>query len=254
MIAGSAIGFVFRRLPQTSRNIFAKDFSFELARVSFLYMLWRLAMKLPLDQPAGAIARAHKIVKIQQFFGLPDELSIQHLVLHSDWLARATNFYYAVFHVPATLAFLVWLFIRHRSAYPHWRNSLALLTAACLVIRYIRVAPPRFLPELGYVDLATRFGLSVYGPVGTGVSDQFAAMPSIHVGWAAVVSLGIIATSPSKWRWLFGSHLIITILVVSATGHHWWLDGIVAIAILIAALMLDTKWRLRNNSPQSSNA
>ena len=200
-------------------------------------------MKLPLDQPAGAIERARSIVAFQQFLRIPDELSVQHFVLHFDRLAKITNFYYAVFHVPATIVFLVWLFIRHRDSYSHWRNGLALLTAACLVIRYIRVAPPRFLPELGYVDLATRYGLSVYGPVGTGVSDQFAAMPSIHVGWAAVVSLGIISVSTSKWRWAYGLHLIFTVLAVAATGNHWWADGAAAILLLLIALWIDTSVR-----------
>jgi len=200
-------------------------------------------MKLPLDQPTGAIERARGIVAFQQFLRIPDELSVQHFVLHFDWLAIITNFYYAVFHVPSTIVFLVWLFIRHRDSYPHWRNGLALLTAACLVIRYIRVAPPRFLPELGYVDLATRYGLSVYGPVGTGVSDQFAAMPSIHVGWAAVVSLGIISVSTSKWRWAYGLHLIFTVLAVAATGNHWWADSAAAILLLLIALWIDTSVR-----------
>ena len=145
---------------------------------------------------------------------------------------RATNTYYATVHVPATVAFLVWLFVRHRDHYPHWRNGLAIVTGFCLVIRFVRVAPPRFLPDLGYIDLSAKYGMSVYGPVGTGVSDQFAAMPSIHVAWAAVVSFGIIAASPSKWRWVFALQVILTMLAVSATGNHWWLDGIVAIALL----------------------
>ena len=117
-----------------------------------------------------------------------------------------------------------------------------MLTAACLVIRYLRVAPPRFLPELGYVDLATRYGLSVYGPVGTGVSDQFAAMPSIHVGWAALVSFGIVAASTSKWRWVFMAHLVLTVYAVTATGNHWWLDSIAAAVLLAIALRIDNKW------------
>ena len=119
-----------------------------------------------------------------------------------------------------------------------------MLTAACLVIRYLRVAPPRFLPELGYVDLATRYGLSVYGPVGTGVSDQFAAMPSIHVGWAALVSFGIVAASTSKWRWVFMAHLVLTVYAVTATGNHWWFDSIAAITLLFAALWIDDNWLL----------
>ena len=231
---------VATRFPVSRARTFIQATCTELGLISFLYMLWRLAMRLPLDKPTGAIERARQIDRLQHFLHIPSELSLQHFVLRFDWLARSTNFYYAVFHVPAMVAFLVWLFLRHRNAYPHWRSALAMLTAACLVIRYIRVAPPRFLPDLGYVDLATRFGLSVYGPVGTGVSDQFAAMPSIHVGWAAIVSLGIISASTSKWRWVFALHLVFTVLAVSATGNHWWLDGVAAIALLALALRIDT--------------
>lgn len=110
-----------------------------------------------------------------------------YFFLDHDWLARLTNYYYAIAHIPALILFLVWLFVRHRDAYPHWRNGLAILTAFCLIIRFIRVASPRFLPDLGYIDLAARYGMSIYGPVGTGVSDQFAAtrhMESVIAGSA----------------------------------------------------------------------
>jgi hypothetical protein len=99
------------------------------------------------------------------------------------------------------------------------------------------------LPDLGYIDLSTRYGMSIYGPVGTGVSDQFAAMPSIHVGWAALVSFAIVAVSTSRWRWLFLLHFILTMLVVSATGNHWWMDGIVAVVLLAIALAIDSAVR-----------
>ena len=239
------IAYCVARIPSTPRRVFVIAICREFSLVAFLYTLWRLAMVLPLDQPVGAISRARSINSLQQNLFLPSELSLQHFVMQYEWLARVTNFYYAVVHVPATVAFLIWLFVRYRDKYPQWRNVLAMLTAACLVIRYVRVAPPRFLPDLGYVDLATRYGLSVYGPVGTGVSDQFAAMPSIHVGWAALVSFGIIASSTSKWKWLVASHIVITLLAVSATGNHWWLDGIAAIALVGASLRIDSWARSR---------
>lgn len=232
------------RLSRPSRAIVAiRPAAQELAIIAALYAVWRIARKLPLATSGGAIDRARQIDDLQKFVHLPSELSLQHFVIEYDWLARATNYYYAVVHVPATIAFLVWLFVRHRDRYPHWRNGLAIVTAFCLFIRFVRVAPPRFLPDLGYIDLSTKYGLSVYGPVGTGVSDQFAAMPSIHVAWAAVVSFGIIAASPSKWRWVFGLQVVLTMLAVSASGNHWWLDGIVAIALLGVALAIDTAVR-----------
>ncbi len=213
----------------------------ELALLSGLYAVWRIARTLPFATEDGAIGRARQIDDLQKWLHLPTELSLQHFALDHQWVGRGLNWYYAIVHVPATLAFLVWLFVRHRDVYPRWRNALAMVTGACLVIRFVRVAPPRFLTDLGYVDLAATFGWSVYGPVGTGVSDQFAAMPSIHVGWAAVVSFGIVAASTSRWRWLALGHLVLTMLAVSATGNHWWMDGLVAIALLGVALWLDTR-------------
>jgi hypothetical protein len=216
----------------------------EFALISALYSIWRLARMLPLASEDGALDRAYRIVRIEHAMHLPTELSLQHFVLDHTWLAGPTTYYYATFHVSALIAFLVWLFFRHRDKYPHWRNGLALATAGCLVIRFMRVAPPRFLTDLGYTDLAGRYGPSVYGSdLATGVSDQLAAMPSIHIAWAAVVSLGIVACSTSRWRWIFLLHLFITFLVVSATGNHWWLDGIVAVLLLWGGLALDTAVR-----------
>ena len=230
-----------RRRPASPRRDVALPVLREVSLLAGLYAVWRIARTLPFASEDGAIGRARRIDDLQQWLHLPTELSLQHFALAHEWVGRVLNWYYAIVHVPATLAFLVWLFVRHRDVYPRWRNALAMVTGACLVIRFVRVAPPRFLTDLGYVDLATTFGWSVFGPVGTGVSDQFAAMPSIHVGWAAVVSFGIVAASTSRWRWLFMSHLVLTMLAVSATGNHWWMDGLVAIALLAAALWVDTK-------------
>ncbi len=212
----------------------------EFSLIAGLYTIWRLAGQLPLAHEDGAIERARAIARFQDALHLPSELQLQRTMLAHDTYATIVSYYYAVVHVPATVAFLVWLFVRHREHYAHWRTGLALVTGACLLIRFVRVAPPRFLTDLGYVDISELHGPSVYGPIGTGASDQFAAMPSIHVAWAAVVTLGIVAATRSRWRWVFTLHLAFTVLVVSGSGHHWWLDGIVAVVLLLLGLGLDT--------------
>lgn len=218
----------------------------EFALVAGLYAVWRLARMLPLATASGAMERGRDIDRLQHALHLPTELALQRFVLRHDWLGDPTTYYYAMLHVPALVAFLIWLFVRHREAYPHWRNGLALVTGACLVIRFVRVAPPRFFPDLGYEDLTHHYGISVYGSdLGSGVSDQFAAMPSIHVAWAAVVSFGVVSASASRWRWVFLLHVVLTTLVVAATANHWWLDGIVAVLLLWAGLALDTAVRSR---------
>ncbi|MCB1017713.1 MAG: phosphatase PAP2 family protein, partial [Acidimicrobiales bacterium] len=82
------------------------------------------------------------------------------------------NLYYAIAHVPAVIIVLLWLFAFRRADYPPIRNVLALLTGACLVIQLVAVMPPRFLPELGFVDTAHLYGQSVYTQVGTGAANQ----------------------------------------------------------------------------------
>jgi hypothetical protein len=237
-----SIAFVLPRLKANSRAFASVTTAArEFALVAALYAVWRLARQLPLTHQSGAVERASQIVDLQERLHLPSELSLQHFVLGHDWLGWLTNTYYAVVHVPATILFLLWLFVAHRDHYPHWRNVLAMVTGACLLIRFVRVTPPRLMPGLGYIDLATIHGFNIYGPPGTGVSDQFAAMPSMHVAWAAVVSFGILAAGASWMRWLLGLHVAATMFVVSASGHHWWMDGIVALVLLGGAVVLE-RW------------
>ena len=121
--------------------------------ISALYAVWRVARKLPLAQNDGAIERARSIVDFQEATFMPTELSLQQFILRHDWLGWPTTLYYALMHVPALIAFLIWLFVFHRTHFAHWRNGLVVLTGMCLVIRFWRVAPPRFLADLGYQDL-----------------------------------------------------------------------------------------------------
>lgn len=211
----------------------------EVALVSFLYAIWRLARQLPLVRDAGAYERGRQIWDLQRALRLPSELAIERWVIAHTWLAEATVLYYATMHVPGLLIFLVWLWVRHRDRYPRWRNVLAIATGLCLLLRFVRVAPPRLLPELGFVDLAARLGHDVYGPVGTGASDQLAAMPSIHVAWAAIVGIGAWSAGRSSWRWLGPAHLALTFWAVVATANHWWLDGLVAVVLVLVAVALD---------------
>lgn len=248
LVAATIAGFIalsLRRTRATGDRIggIVGPAALEFAFVATLYSIWRMARNLPLEQADGAVERARDIVRIQEFIHLPSELTLQRFVLDHGWLAEFSAAFYAAAHVPGIIIFLVWLYARHRDVYPHWRNALAIVTAFSLFIRFVKVAPPRYLPDLGFVDVSVIYNMSVYGEAGTGVSSQFAAMPSLHVAWAAVVAFGALSASTSKWRWIGMVHLVITMLVVSATGHHWWLDGIVAMGLLWMALQLDTLGR-----------
>jgi hypothetical protein len=240
VLVSLAIAFVLRRSRPTRVGDALLPAANELAVIAGLYGVWRLARQIPIATTSGAADRARWLDDLQQAMHLPSELTLQRFVLDHDYLARPVNLYYIGMHIPTLVLFLVWMFVRHRDQYPRWRNVLALTTAFCLAIRFVRLAPPRLLTDLGYVDLGEMYGMSVYGAVDQGLSDQFAAMPSINVAWAAVVAFGAVAASTSPWRWVVFAHLPLTMLVVSATGHHWWLDGVVGIGLVGVSMYLDT--------------
>jgi len=239
VLASLAVVVVLRRSRPTRIGDALIPAANEIAIIAALYGVWRLARQLPIATTSGATERARWLDDVQHALHMPSELTLQTFVLDHDYLARPINLYYIGLHIPTLLLFLVWMFVRHRDQYPRWRNVLALTTAFCLVIRFVRVAPPRLLTDLGYVDLGERYGMSVYGAVDQGLSDQFAAMPSIHVAWAAVVAFGVVSASTSPWRWVVFAHLPLTMIVVSATGHHWWLDGIVGIGLVVLSMYID---------------
>lgn len=209
-----------------------RGFAREAAIVFALFGMWQYAAAQSITRVTGAIAHGREIWHIERVLHLPSEVSLQRLVLPYPSIVRLSNLYYAGLHFPITIAFLIWLWVRHRDRYPVVRNTIAIATGACLLVQMIPVAPPRMLPEVGFVDTALRYGQSVYGPTGRGMADQLSAMPSIHVAWAVLVGVVVVAVSTSPWRWLAAGHAVLTVLVVVVTANHFWADGIVAVALL----------------------
>ena len=208
----------------------------EVSVVLVLYAIWQCVHGLAVTHTAGAQRHATWVWHVEQRLHLPSELAVQRQALHHRLVVEFLNAYYAIVHVPALGILLVWLFFRHRDRYPPVRNVLAVLTGACLVIQTIPVAPPRFRPDLGFVDTGLLYRQSVYGTGGSGISNQLAAMPSVHVAWALLVAVAVVGISRSRWRWLVLAHPVLTVWAVVATGNHWWLDGIVSAALLLAAM------------------
>ena len=188
--------WVSRRSPDR-RVVVARAFAGETALVLALYSLWRIAGTISVWNVDGRAGPRPIDLGSRAGAAMPSELRLQQVFLeHPIWI-QAANGYYAIAHVPAIIALLLWAFICHRDKYPRVRNVLALVTGACLVVQLVAVAPPRMYPGLGFVDSGHLYGQSVYTAVGTGVSDQLSAMPSLHVGWAVLVGVAAVLISSS---------------------------------------------------------
>jgi hypothetical protein len=234
----------------------AGPFLREAGVVVGLYALWQLAGNLATGGYAASVAHARWIWDAERTLRLPDEASLQGLLLPHPLLSEAANLYYATMHFGMLIAMLIWLFAWHRDGYPAVRNAMAASTAICLFISFIPVAPPRLLPGAGIVDLAARYGESVYAAMGSAAgTDQLSAMPSVHVAWSVLVAWAVVTRGRSRWRWLILLHPAITVFVVVATGNHYWADGIVAVlvdAAVITVLTLLSRHLRRARVPRPS--
>ena len=247
-LAGLLLGQAGHRLAAWRWGAHVGPFLREAGVVVGLYALWQLAGSLATGGYHRAIAHAWWIWDSERTLRLPSEVDVQRLLVPHPLLSEAANLYYATMHFGMLIAMLIWLFARHRDGYPAVRNVMALSTVICLLISFVPVAPPRLLSGAGVVDLAARYGESVYAAVGSGAgADQLSAMPSVHVAWSILVAWAVITRARSQWRWLILLHPAITLFVVVGTGNHYWADGIVAATIdatVIAAWSLLHRRRL----------
>jgi hypothetical protein len=228
------VAFALTRPSRQRWARFTSAASLEIAIVCALFALWQVANRLTRGHTTGGLQRGQDIWRLERWLHLPSEASVQHLILGHPLWVRATNYYYDTAHLTVMFCFLIWLWLRHRDRYPEVRNTLALLTGMCLLIQMVAVAPPRLIGGTGLIDTAAAYGQSVYPLIGN-IADQYAAMPSIHVGWAMLVSFAVVRSSTSRLRWLAAAYGPLTFFAVVATANHYWLDGLVAMVLLAIA-------------------
>jgi PAP2 superfamily len=242
-VAGMVLAYAGHAFRAWRWGLHAGPFLREAGVVVGLYALWQLAGNLATGGFTRAVANARWVWDSERTLRLPSELAVQRLLLPHPLLSEIANLYYATMHFGMLIAMLIWLFAWHRDGYPAVRNAMAASTAICLLISFIPVAPPRLLPGVGIVDLAARYGESVYSAVGSAAgADQLSAMPSVHVAWSLLVAWAVLTRGTSRWRWLILLHPAVTVFVVVATGNHFWADGIVA--AVIAAAVISAQWLL----------
>lgn len=211
----------------------------ELASVLLLLGAYNAGRLLATGRVEVADDNAHRLLDLQAALRLPTEASLQAAALQVDHLVGLADRYYLL-HFPLTAAVLVWLWARDRASYRWAKTALVLATAVAMVVHLVvPMTPPRLLAAAGVVDTGQRAGSSVYdGSPLAHVANEYAAMPSLHVGWALLVALVLVATLRSRWRWLWLLHPLLTIVTVVVTGNHYLLDAAAGALLVVAALVV----------------
>ena len=188
---------------------------------------------------AHALRHARSLIDVERSLHIFTERSVQKPFLDYHGFIEFWNLFYGTFHFFVTIGALLWLFRRFPERYPKWRNALACTTAVALVgFALYPLLPPRLLPHsFGFVDT-----LHVYGSLWSfdsgamqKVSNQYAAMPSLHFGWSSWCALVFISTLPRTWmKVLVAFYPFATVFSIVVTANHYWLDavgGAVALSI-----------------------
>ena len=218
----------------------------ELVIAGSVFVVYRAGRLVTSDSITTARTNAARVLDAQRSITGTLELHVQHWMLDLPGAIHVLNHYYVFVHFPATTIFLVWAFARHRHRYPTIRNWFVGVTLTAMVIHVIfPLAPPRMLP--GYVDTLREYGPNIYPEdPSRSLANQFAAMPSLHFGWALMVAVAIIAVTTNRYRWWSLTHPAVTLLAIVATANHYLLDAAVATALaaVIGLLVLP-----RNSNP-----
>lgn len=229
-------------LPARMRRQLRPKLWQEVGFIALSYYLYSLIRNAVPKHERNALTHGRQILYAEDHLRLSFEHSVNRFFDEVHWggwhyLANAADYYYALMHFVVVIAVLVWVYVKRPMNY---RSSRTVLYAtnglAALGFWFYPLAPPRLLPNHGYIDTVVKY--HTWGSWGSGgiakVSNQFAAMPSLHIGWSLWAGITLFMLSGRWWiRALGVAYPIVTFFVIIGTANHYTLDavgGVVALA------------------------
>ncbi|MFI9805970.1 phosphatase PAP2 family protein [Streptomyces sp. NPDC052301] len=220
----------------------------ELPLILLVYGCYSAGRLLARGDVAGAVDHGLAILRLEKLLHLNAEHPLNRLFTREPWLGVPADFWYASLHYLVTPAVLVWLFRARAEHYRAVRTWLMTSTFIGLIgFTLLPTCPPRLLSaDHGFVDTMAHY--SSYGwwggdasaPRGMGgMTNQYAAMPSLHVGWALWCGVMLWRYGGTRAAKVFGVvYPLGTALVVMGTANHYFLDAVAGVAVMGVGLLL----------------
>jgi hypothetical protein len=248
----TALAAAHRRLVQATQG---RTWWREILLIGVLYGAYELSRGVGDVDAPSAVSNGHEILHLERVWHLAPEHVLNEALAHATFFAVIASYFYSVMHYIVTPAVLVWMYRKHREHYGSARTALAISTGVGLIgYLLIPTAPPRMLADSGLRD--TLADTQEWGwwsgegsvPRGLGaLTNQFAAMPSLHVGWAIWCGVLVAVYARRRWVKLLGiSYPLATTVVVMATGNHYLLDAIAGGLTMAAGALLAAAIRHRD--------
>ncbi|CAM5682231.1 Phosphatase PAP2 family protein OS=Streptomyces alboniger OX=132473 GN=CP975_12620 PE=4 SV=1 [Streptomyces alboniger] len=220
----------------------------ELPLIVLVYAAYSAGRLIVRGDVAAAVDHGIGILRAEQALGLNAESPLNRLFTSQAWIGVPADFWYASLHYLVTPAVLVWLF---RSRAVHYRAARAWLMTSTMIgligFTLLPTCPPRLLSAgHGFVDTMAQYsdygwwGGEASAPRGLGgMTNQYAAMPSLHVGWALWCGVMLWRHGGTPLARVAGvAYPLITTLVVMGTANHYFFDAVAGAAVMGVGLLL----------------
>lgn len=214
----------------------------ELVCTGLLYWAYTLTRNAVPAHRTAALHRAYAIWHAERDLHVNVELTVNHAADKVGWLIVGMNYYYATLHFAVTAGVLVWLYVRRPARYRSVRTALYAATLLALIgFAFCATAPPRFLAGQGFIDTVVvhhTWGSWASGDVAS-LSNQYAAMPSVHIVWSTWSGLTLAFLARRTWVRVMGlCYPLLTLVVILATANHFVTDAAAGAATLALGFLL----------------
>lgn len=243
---------IARPRPNRITTIFEKNWR-HLAELLFLipaYTSYQFVRGAVHGESGAAFDNANRLIHIEKQLGIFHEAFLQQLILPKAWMVDFFNYLYIWGHLPVIIIVALWLYIRHRENYALFRNAFLISGLIALIgFSTVPLAPPRYMPEFGFVDTIIN-AQSYYAFQNPKIVNQYAAMPSLHFGWDVLVAIAIGVNMRTRAaRALAVALPVIMLGGIVLTANHYFLDA--AAGALVAMVGLGAAWAIRRTLPRT---
>ncbi len=211
----------------------------EIVLVVALYAMYEVVRGFGSTTLAAARSHTADIVALERYLGLFIERAVQHAVENLPAVPMLLGFAYMSLHFGATAAALIWVHRSHRDRFGLVRTTLVISTSISLAIYVLYPAAPPRLAGLGFADTVTeKAGINLSSDALGSLYNPFAAVPSLHFGYALLVGVTVAALARRRWvRWLGASYPPFMLFTIVATGNHFIFDAVAGGIVMVIAYL-----------------
>ena len=218
--------------------------------------------------PEQAFTNAERVIRIEQWMGLYVEPTIQEWFLPYRFFIQFWNVYYGTAHFFVTLSVFILLFVKRKGVFAQWRNTLAAMTGLAIIgFAWFPLMPPRLLDKpcpvpanggapfgggcipsdlrgpngFGFVDTLAEYGgpWSFDSETVASISNQYAAMPSLHIAWSTWCAIAVWPLLRTRWtKVLVLLYPALTLFCIVVTANHYWIDGLGGLAVFAVGAVI----------------